>query len=198
MKPISAGLHAPSPTTAPHVVVVQEDREQPHVVARRLGLLVVLAADLPRLGSPGFALPSTLTSLNVSIVCGLPSSVTSKSSCVRSATGLPSLSGHDDVHAHEVDAGAEGRPAGCGCCAGLRRPPAPARAAPAGAAALRPSGSAAARGQHEPRDDHGRRARESAVHGWCPHDDPEARLHRAARSDKLMITSWLSTQENRP
>ena len=33
---------------APHVVVVEEDREQPDVVARRFGFLVVVGADLAR------------------------------------------------------------------------------------------------------------------------------------------------------
>ncbi len=53
--------------------------------------------------------PSSLTSLKVSIFCGLPSSVTSKSFCVRSATGVAFVVGDDDVDANEIDAGAEGR-----------------------------------------------------------------------------------------
>ena len=64
-----------------HVVVVQKNREQPHVVARRFRLLVDRVADCARrLGVPTPAFSVTLMSLKVWIVCGLPSSVTSKSS----------------------------------------------------------------------------------------------------------------------
>ena len=79
---------------AAHVVVVEENREQPHVVARRFDLLVVVGADLLRRlrRRLGTVPPSSLISLKVSIFCGLPSSVTSKSACFRSATGLPVLS----------------------------------------------------------------------------------------------------------
>ena len=60
---------------------------------------------------PGAA-ASTFTSRKVSTVCGLPSSTTSKSACVRSVTGIALLVGDDDVDANEVDAGAEHRLAG--------------------------------------------------------------------------------------
>ena len=94
---------------AAHVVVVEEDREQPDVVARRFGFLVVVGADWPwrLLDRPRHAPPSSLTSLKVSIFCGLPSSVTSKSAWLQIGDRVAVLVGDDDVDADEVDAGAE-------------------------------------------------------------------------------------------
>ena len=96
---------------APHVVVVEEDREQPHVVARRFGLFVVVGANLRAAGrrrrqsSP----PSSVMSLKVSIFCGLSLSVTSKSLWLQVVDRIAVLVGDDDVDADEVDAGAEDR-----------------------------------------------------------------------------------------
>ena len=95
------------------VVVVQEEREQPHIVARRFDFLVDVGANLPRRRRSAVRIrpPSSSMSLNVSIFCGLPSSVISKSACLRSATGCAVLVGDDDVDADEVDAAAEDRAA---------------------------------------------------------------------------------------
>ena len=80
---------------AADVVVVEEEGEQPDVVARGFDLLVGVGADLPRrrpIRPFGMRPPSSSTNLKVSIFCGLPSSVTSKSACFRSAMTAPSRS----------------------------------------------------------------------------------------------------------
>ena len=67
----------------------------------------------PPASRPGGRL-SIFTSRNVSTVCGLLSSATSKSSAVRSVDRVAVAVGDDHVDAHEVDAGAEDRLIGGG------------------------------------------------------------------------------------
>ena len=92
---------------ASDVVVVEEEHEQPDVRARRLALLVVERSNLRAERGVDLAQSSIFTTLNESIVCGLPSSLTLNSSCFRSSTGLPWRSVMIDVDADEVDAGAD-------------------------------------------------------------------------------------------
>src|SRR5581483_2881850 len=89
---------------------VEEDREEPHVVARRFGLLVEVGADLPRRLLHGFADAAVelhelerLDRLRLAVLGDLEVAL------FQIAEGGPVLVRDDDVDANEVDAGAEQR-----------------------------------------------------------------------------------------
>ena len=104
-----------------HVIVVQEDHEEPHVVAGRFALLVEVVR---MFGAAGSALVAVvdLDDLKVSIFCGLPSLEHWKSLRTRSGTWLPLLVADDDVNADAVDAGAERAAAAAAAGGGLLGP----------------------------------------------------------------------------
>ena len=102
-----AGAHA---RAAADVVVVEEHREQPDVVARRFALLVVVGPDCARrtVGT-GHQAAVELDQLEGLDLLGLAVLGDLEVGRLQSATGLPALVGDDDVDADEIDAGAEDR-----------------------------------------------------------------------------------------
>ena len=127
---VDSGLRTDEAGAAAHVVVVEEDREQPDVVARRLHLLVVVVPDfarrfLDRVGGAAVELDQLegLDLLRLAVFGDLEVALLQ----VRDRVAL--VVGDDDVDADEIDAGAENRRrlaagsgvvCGCGgCCAWL-------------------------------------------------------------------------------
>ena len=103
---VRSGGHRAAPA---HVVVVEEDRDEPHVVARRLQLLVALGSDgTDRLaggrGRLHLDVLERLDRLRLAVLGHFEVGLGE----VADGIALPVR--HDDVHADEVDAGSEGRP----------------------------------------------------------------------------------------
>ena len=95
---------------AAHVIIVEEDREQPDVLARRFGLFVVVAADFPgRLVDRGSGSAVELHELEGFDLLRLAVFRDLEIGRLQVGDLIAVAVRNDDVHAHEVDACAEHR-----------------------------------------------------------------------------------------
>ena len=96
-----------------HVIVVQEDGKQAHVVARRLALLVEIGPDLAHRTAAGRQAAVERDELERLDPLWLAFLGDLEVFRLEVADGVAVLVGQDDVHTNEVDAGAESRWLSC-------------------------------------------------------------------------------------